>query len=142
MNFTLSYASGAPLNLRVDDSNIDGTASTLISSYLQTPYVDPDLPVFRIHDRDNKVTFFAFNGVGEGVWFTSQGTRVIFNGTNGHYTGIVDTVSYGVNALPVSDTADSHFIDKNGDADLTFWHPQSTPTASQPSENDKIPIGT
>jgi len=142
LNFTLSYASGATLNLRVDDSNIDGTVSTLISSYLQVPGVNPSLPVFHVHDRDDKVTFFAYIGEPEGVWFTYQGTRVIFNGTNGHYTGIVDTVSYGVNALPVNATADSHFIDENVSADIVFWHPQSTPTASQPSENEKIPIGT
>jgi hypothetical protein len=142
LNFTLSYASGAPLNLRVDDSNIDGIVSTLISSYLQVPTVDPSLPVFYIQDRNSKVVFYAFNGVGEGVWFTYQGTRVIFNGTNGHYTGIVDTVNDGIITVTVNADADSPFIDENVEADIVFWHPQSTPTASQPSENEKIPVGT
>ena len=142
LNFTLSYASGAPLNLRVDDSNIDGTVSTLISSYLQVPSVDPGLPVFYVHNRDSKVTLLASLGVDEGVWFTYQGTRVIFNGTNGHYTGIVDTVNDGVNLVTVTADADSPFIDENVDAVITFWHPQSIPAASQPSENEKIPLGT
>jgi len=138
LNFTLSYASGAPLNLRVDDSDIDGTASILISSYLQTPPVNPELPIFRIHDKDDKVTFYTHNAGDEGVWFTYQGTRIVFNGTNGHYSGIVDTVNNGVVLSVLNVTADSPFIDKDVDAEIVFWHPQSIPTTSAPDELEEM----
>ena len=93
LNFTMSYASGDPLYLRVDDSNMDGVGSNLLSSFIQLPPVDGPLPVYYTHNRDSKVTFFAYNSGTEGKWFTFQGTRVLFNGTNGHYTGIVYTLT-------------------------------------------------
>ena len=142
LNFTVGYASGAPLNLRVDDKNLDGATTTLLSSYIQTPKADPDLPGFNVHDNDNKVTFFAFNGIGNGVWFTYQGTRIVFNGTGGHFTGIVDTVNNGIVTATLDSNTDSPFIDEVMPADVVFWHPQNIPTASQPADSEKIPPGT
>jgi hypothetical protein len=141
LNFTISYASGAPLNLRVDDENIDGTATTLISSYLQVPGVDPELPIYRTYDNDDKIKFFTYNGEDEGVWFTYQGTRIVFNGTNGHYTGVVDSVNNGIVESTLDVDTDSPFIRKSSEADVTFWHPQNIPTASQPGASLKIPPG-
>ena len=138
LNFTISYASGLPLNLRIDDNNLASGGPNDISSYLQSPPADPELPVYHTHDRDNKVTFFAFNAPGgEGVWFTYQGTRIVFNGTNGHYTGIVDTVD----GVSLSADSDSPFVDEALEADIVFWHPQNIPKASQPGEPLRIPVG-
>jgi len=123
LNFTIGYASGDALNLRIDDDAIDGTTSTLITSYLQTPGVDPELPVYRTYDNDSKVTFFTFNGEEAGVWFTYQGTRIVFNGTNGHYTGVVDTVDNGVDEITLDEHHDSPFIERNSAANLGLWHP-------------------
>ncbi len=141
LNFTMSYASGDPLYLRVDDSAMDGVGSNLLSSFIQLPPVDGPLPVFYTHNRDNKVTFFAYNSGTEGKWFTFQGTRVIFNGTNGHYTGIVDTISNGVEISTLDFDTDSPFIDRDVEADIVFWHPQRIPTATQPGEPLKIAEG-
>jgi hypothetical protein len=141
LNFTMSYASGDPLYLRVDDSALNGVGSNLLSSFIQLPPVDGPLPVFYTHDRDSKVTFFAFNAGDEGTWFTYQGTRVVFNGTNGHYTGIVDTVSNGVEISTLDANTDSPFVDRDVEADIVFWHPQRIPTASQPGEPLKIAEG-
>ncbi len=141
LNFTMSYASGDPLYLRVDDSSIDGVGSTLLSSFIQLPGADGPLPVYYTHDRDNKVTFFAFNAGNEGTWFTYQGTRVIFNGTNGHYTGIVDTISNGVEISTLDFDTDSPFVDRDVKADIVFWHPQRIPKAFQPGEPLKIAEG-
>ena len=142
LNFTIGYASGNPLTLRIDDSAINGVDTNAISSYLQSPPVDPELPIYHTYDNDNKVTFFAFNTAGgEGVWFTYQGSRIIFNGTGGHYTGIVNTVNNGVDQSTLSADTDSPFIGDNVQADIVFWHPQNIPSASIPSTQDKIPAG-
>ena len=115
--------------------------STLLSSYLQVPEPDGPMPVFYSHGRDVKVTFFAFNAGDEGVWFTSQGTRIVFNGTTGHYTGIVDTVSNGSEQSTLNSNTDSPFIPRDTQADIVFCHPQTIPKASEPLESEKIVVG-
>ena len=141
LNFTIGYASGAPLNLRVDDKNLDGATTTLFSSYIQTPNVNPDLPTYRVYDNDDKITFFTFNGEDEGVWFTYQGTRIVFNGTGGHYTGVIDTVDNGIVKATLEIGKDSPFMANDSTAEIIFWHPQNIPTASQPADSKKIPPG-
>jgi hypothetical protein len=137
----MSYASGTSLSLRVDDSELSGTGVNLLSSFIQAPNADGPLPVFYSHDRDNKVTFFAYNAGDEGVWFTFQGTRIVFNGINGHYTGIVDSISNGVETSTLDADTDSPYIGSGSDADIVFWHPQRIPTTSQPGESLKITTG-
>ena len=141
LNFTVGYASGAPLNLRVDDKNLDGATTTLLSSYIQTPKANPDLPTYRVYDNDDKITFFTFNGENEGVWFTYQGTRIVFNGTGGHYTGVIDTVDNGIVKATLEIGKDSPFMANDSTAAIIFWHPQNIPTASQPADSKKIPPG-
>ena len=65
----------------------------------------------------------------------------MFNGTEGHYTGIVDTVDNGSVVVTLDADTDSPYIDEEIEADITFWHPQNVPTASQPGQSEKIPAG-
>ena len=83
--------------------------------------IPPDpLPVFNSQTQSSKVTFFAYNAGSEGVWFTYQGTRIVFNGTAGHFTGIIDTVSDGTIISTMNANTDSPFIKRNSQADLVF----------------------
>jgi len=142
LGFTMSYASGEPLYLNIDDSDLDGSGINLLSTYLQPPsLIDPQvLPVFHIWDNDNaKVQFFAYSSGDEGSWFTFQGTRIIFNGTSGSYAGLVDTISDGTNTVIMGMNTDSPFIAKNNQADVDFWPPQKIPIlGAPPTEADKV----
>ncbi len=146
LGFTMSYASGEPVYMLMDEGDLDGTESVEydMSSYLQpTDLVDPQvLPVFYTWDRKDKtVEFFAYSAGDEGAWFTFQGTRIIFNGTQGNYAGLIKSISDGTNSVPMSVTKDSPFIAANSDADFVFHAPQLKPEASFPQNPDKIPAG-
>jgi len=141
LNFTMAYASGEPLTFRADDSALDGIGNNIVSSFIAIPPPDGPLPVFYTHYRDNPVTFYAFNAADEGVWFTYQGTRIIFNGVNGHYAGIVDTVTNGVETVSLSSTKDSPYVGAGVNADIVFHHPQRLPTTANPGESLKISPG-
>jgi len=142
LNFTISYAGGLPMNLNIDKQDLDGSIN-LLSTYLQIPPTDDPLPVFVDIGRFSKITLFAFNVGDKGAWFTSQGTRLVFNGTNGNYASIVDTISNGVDpVIKLNGTQDSPFVANNQKADIIFWQPQKTPVAgSPPTPDDHIPAG-
>jgi len=143
-NFTMSYSGTEDFNLWIDDSELDGNPNKL-SSYLQIPLPPPPeiLPTYYEHDNDNKVTLFIYNADASGAWLTYQGTRVIFNGTGGHFAGLINTVNNHVDpTVTISSSQDGPFIGSNSQADVVFWHPTVAPSASQPSNPEKIIPGT
>jgi hypothetical protein len=147
LGFTMSYASGEPIYMLMDEGDLDGTESVEydMSSYLQPPdLVDPQvLPVFYTWDRKDKtVEFFAYSAGNQGSWFTFQGTRIIFNGTNGNFAGLVETIGNGIDP-PVSMGfgADSPFISPNTDGDFVFHAPQANPEDTFPAPADRVPEG-
>jgi len=142
LNFTMSYASGEPITLLMDDSELNG-GTNLLSSFLQVPTSPEKLPTYLFHDNDNKVRLFIYNSGNEGAWLTYQGTRVVFNGTNGHYAGLIDTVDNHVDpVVTLSADQDGPFVPRDTQADVNFWHPQLAPTKSQPSNPQKIVPGS
>jgi len=141
LNFTMSYASGDAFTLLVDDSDLDGSPPPL-SSHLQVPDSDEILPTYLYHDQDNEVIIFIYNAGDEGAWLTYPGTRVVFNGTEGHYAGLVHKVDNHIDTeVTMSPDDDSPFVPAGTQADVDFWHPQRSPTTSQPSSNEKIAVG-
>jgi hypothetical protein len=142
INFTMSFDSGLDLNLRLDDTSIDGSSSTLLSSYLQLPNPPEDIPSYATHDQDDKIDFFITNNGIDGIWLTNQGTRIVFNGTNGNYAGLIDTVEDSAPTIKtLSATQDSPFIDSGENAEVIFWHAQESPAKSQPGAPERIPPG-
>ena len=84
INFTMSYASGEPLNFLIDEGQLSGSAGVPLSSYLQVPAVpiDEKLPTYLTFDNDlDRVAIFIYNAGEQGAWLTYQGTRIVFNGT-------------------------------------------------------------
>jgi len=141
INFTMSFDGGMDLNLRIDDLNMDGVGGTLLSSYLQPPNPPQDFPSYFVHDNDNKVNFYVFNAGDEGAWFTYQGTRIVFNGTGGHYAGIVYSVSDGTNTVLLTDGKDGPFIASGNNGELVFHEVRTDPSTVAPSTPDQIPVG-
>jgi len=141
LNFTMSYASGEPLTLLMDESELSGGVLPL-SSFLQFPTTPDKMPTYLFHDNDNKVSLFIYNAGNEGAWLTYQGTRVVFNGTNGHYAGLIDTVDNHVDPkVTLSSDQDGPFVPSDTQADVNFWHPQVAPSSSPPSNPQKIVPG-
>jgi len=139
LNVTMSFASGDPITILIDESELNG-GSEMLSSFLQVPHTEDQLPTFLVYDNDNMVTLFIYNA-GEGAWLTYQGTRVIFNGTDGHYAGVISTVNNGVDIVTLSPDQDGPFIPKNTPADVNFWHPRNAPASGQPSNPEKVVPG-
>jgi hypothetical protein len=145
INFTMSYSSGEPLNLLIDESELDGTGTTPLSSYLQTPEPIPPgkLPSFLYFLNSNpRVEIFVYNAGDAGAWLTYQGTRVIFNGTNGHYAALVDSIDDGIEKIFLGADQDGPFVPAGTQADIDFFHPKHAPdtdNAVPPAE--RIPPG-
>jgi hypothetical protein len=137
LGFTMSFASGEPLEFYLDDSALDGAGGNLLSSYLQpTTLVSPQiLPAFYTWDQDFPlVEFFVYSSGEEGSWLTYQGTRIVFNGTNGNYSGLVSQIDGVVMTI----NSDSPFIARNSDIDIDFYPPQTAPTIVPPGEDEKV----
>jgi hypothetical protein len=136
LGFTMSFASGEPLEFYLDDSALDGAGGNLLSSYLQpTTLVSPQiLPAFYTWDQDFPlVEFFAYSSGEEGSWLTYQGTRIVFNGTNGNYSGLV----YQIDGVDMTINSDSPFIARNSDIDIDFYPPQAAPINAEPPGDDE-----
>ncbi len=137
LGFTMSFASEEALYLTIDNSAFDGSGGNLLSSYLQpTTLISPQiLPAFYTWDQDYPlVQFFAYSSGDEGSWFTYQGTRIVFNGTNGNYSGLV----YQIDGVDMTINSDSPFIARNSDIDIDFYPPQAAPTIVPPGEDEKV----
>jgi len=138
LGFTMSFASGEPLYFHLDDSALDGSGGNLLSSYLQpTTLISPQiLPAFYTWDQDFLlVEFFAYSSGEEGSWLTYQGTRIVFNGTNGNYSGLV----YQIDGEDMTINSDSPFIARNSDVDIDFYPPQAAPiNGVPPTDNEKV----
>lgn len=148
LGFTMEFASGEPLYMLIDDGDLDGSESEEydMSSYIQPPTLIPPhvLPVYYTWNNDEStVEFFSYSAGNEGAWFTFQGTRIIFNGTNGNYAGLIDTIADDSGDPPVgmSSTDDSPFIAPNTNSDFVFYAPQKNPQDSPPNPGDRIPGG-
>jgi hypothetical protein len=145
LNFTMSYSSGETLNLMIDESELDGVGTTPLSSYLQTPQPpDPEhLPTYLYFLNSNtRVEIFIYNAGDEGAWLTYQGTRVIFNGTNGHFAGLVDSVDDGIEEIFLTAHQDGPFVPAGTQAEIDFYHPKHAPdTANSVPPADRIPTG-
>ena len=95
--------------------------------------------------RVPKLNFSFIIAGDEGAWLTYQGTRVIFNGTNGNYAGLVESVTYGGESPVYLDAEhDSPFIPRNDQADVDFWYPLNSPASGNLGQGSSlhIPIGT
>jgi len=153
LNFTMVFDSGEDLNFRLDDSNLIGASGPQsLSSYLQVPRPPEPLPVFFTHNQQTRASFFGFNNGDEGVWFTYQGSRIVFNGTTsnlGQHAGIIYSVSNGTHTTLVDEDHDSLFVGKGISTDIvydypTYW-PQSYTPGNNPgntAEQEWIPLGT
>jgi len=133
INFTMSYASGEPLNLLVDESRFTGSVDIPLSTFLQVPLISPPekLPTYLTFDNDlNQVAIFIYNAGDLGAWLTYQGTRVVFNGTGGNFAGLVFSIDDGVNpSVELNSEQDGPFIPGGSKADVDFWHPRRAPAA-------------
>lgn len=140
LQFTMDYDDGLELNLNIDDEALDGVGSNLLSSFLQIPEPLEDLPTYYVYSRASDVDFFAFNGDVSGAWLTYQGTRMIFNATDGSgaYASLLDTVTVGTDTSDVDYNQDSPYIPKNTQATMIFHKPHSTPSES---DTPDIPTG-
>ncbi len=137
LNFTISFDSGMDMNLKINDGALDGITE-LMSTFLQPPKANVGFPSYLTFDNDDiEIDFFAYNSGAEGVWFTYQGTRLVFNGTNGSYASLIKSI----NGTALDQHTDSIYVGKNENADMIFWPPQNTPNATAPVESLKIPAG-
>lgn len=140
LQFTLDYDDGLELNLNVDDNALDGTGNNLLSSFLQVPEPLEALPTYYVYNRASDVDFFAFNGDVSGAWVMYQGTRMIFNATDGSgaYASLLNTITVGTDTSIMSYNQDSPYIPENSQATMIFHKPHSTPNESGVTE---IPTG-
>jgi len=147
INFTMSYASGEPLNLLIDESLLSGSVGVPLSTYLQVPPVpiNEKLPTYLTFDNDlDRVAIFIYNAGDQGAWLTYQGTRIVFNGTAGNYAGLVFSMDDKINPpVELSSEQDGPFVPSLTKADIDFWHPRRAPAAVDlnPPSPLRIPPG-
>jgi|CXWL01.1.fsa_nt_gi hypothetical protein len=138
--FKISWDSNTqnlPINIRFDD---DDPLFTLpdASSYIQTPITTPNWPTYLTFDRDDKVTYYAFNNGPEGAWFNYQGTRFVLSNLAGtaSYGGLVEQV----NATSVNEDQDSIYIPDQNYASISFFQVSNPPQINPPA-NERVPVG-
>ena len=142
LKFEISWDSDTqnlPINIRFDD---DDSGFTLPdeSSYIQPPTTEPVWPTYITFDRDDEVTYYAFNNGPEGAWFTYQGTRFVL-------TTLDNSAAYGAIVMNVNSTdvidedQDSIYIPDQNYAAIQF-HQLSNPPKTVSSLGERIPVGS
>ncbi len=77
------------VDMRIDDE----TMITPYPSFMQIPVPNVAFPTYYEHDPNDEFTMFVSNIGSDGVYFTYQGTRVNFNGTQGSYAGLIHSAN-------------------------------------------------
>jgi hypothetical protein len=141
MNFVPSTSTWEALDV---DMKIDDITMTPYSSFLQIPIPDKSFPSYFIHDNDNEIdTFVSFAGT-SGIYMTSAGTRITFNGTagEGSFVGMIKSVNGTIPTFDVLGTKDSIYIPPGSKAQIYFYKPTDHPSVQPPVEGTVIVPGT
>jgi hypothetical protein len=129
------------VDIKIDDT----TMNNPYPSFLQVPYPDRAFASYFVHDRDDEFRIFVTNTGEDGVFFTYQGTRVNFNGTNGSYAGLIHSVNGTGGGTGsgdwwnLSDDRDSLHVPPGSNAEMYFHVATDVPSTNE--SGDKIPAG-
>ena len=134
VNFTMSWVPATttwePLDL---DMKIDDTGFiNPFPSYIQMskpPTVA--FPSYYIYDNDLELDVFISNIGTDGIFYISQGTRAVFNGTLGTYAGLIHSINGTDNDDDVEDKQDSIFFAQGELAEMYFYKPTDHPSTGE-----------
>jgi len=140
MNFVSSTSTWKALHVNM---TIDDVTMTPYPSFLQIPKPDNTFPSYFIHDNDNEIDVFVSIAGPAGIYMTSAGTRIAFNGTQGEgsFVGMIKAVNGTIPAFDVLSTKDSIYIPAGSKAQLYFYKPTDHPSVQPPVEGTVIVPG-
>ena len=97
------------VDMKIDDSDIaSNVGTTSYSSFLFIPPPDEPFPTYFDHSPTDEFVLYVVNTGNDGIFLTYQGSRISFNGTNGSYAGLVNSVNgTGTTGTPENDPSDS-----------------------------------
>jgi len=145
LNFSMNFVSSTSTWEALDvDMKIDDATMTPYSSFLQIPKPDITFPSYFIHDNDNELDVFVSITGTSGIYMTSAGTRIVFNGTagEGSFVGMIKSVNGTIPAFDVLSTKDSIYIPPGSKAQIYFYKPTDHPSVQPPVEGTVIVPGT
>ena len=104
------------VDMKIDDSDLAENISVQYPSFMQiTPPTEP-FPTYFEHDPNDEFWLYVVNTGDDGVFFTYQGTRVSFNGTNGAYAGLIKTVNGTADGAPDCTPDEWYCLNKDRDS--------------------------
>ena len=125
------------MHWRVDDNTI----SDMKTSYIQFPKPNEAFPSFFTYDRTKDLTFTAQNLGPNGLWLIFAGTKAVFqdmhDGTS--YAGFVKAANSTSSSQNIDTITDSLFVPNTKVANLLFFTPKTTPTASTSQTGNVVP---
>ncbi len=119
------------VEMKIDDTSMNNP----YPSFMQIPYPDNPFPTYYVHDNDDEFKVFVSNTGVDGIFMTYQGTRVNFNGTNGAFAGIVDSVNGTSGDYVLSEDRDSIHIPAGELGEV--WFHQATDIPSNDESGTK-----
>jgi hypothetical protein len=125
-----SDTSGLSMYIRMDDN----TMST--PSHLKTAPVEPAWPTYLTIDKDDEVTYIAYNEGPTGVWFNYQGTRLVLTTIDG--TNSYGAIIRSINGTELTADIDSLYFPANTYVAMTFYRlgqpPSGAPSGPDPAD--------
>ena len=100
-------------------------------SFMQIPFPSIAFPSYYVHDNDDEFRIFVTNTGEDGVFFTYQGTRINFNGTNGAYAGLIKSVNGTSGENLLSQDRDSIYIPSGENAEMWFHEATNIPSTTE-----------
>ncbi len=144
LNFSMNFVSSTSTWEALDvDMKIDDATMSPYPSFLQIPKPNKPFPSYFIHDNDNELDVFVSITGTSGIYMTSAGTRIVFNGTagEGSFVGMIKAVNGTIPAFDVLGTKDSIYIPSGSKAQLYFYKPTDHPSVQPPVEGTVIVPG-
>ena len=137
-----STVQNLPINIRFDDENTS-FVMPFDSSYVQTPKTTSDWPSYVNFDRDDRITYYAYNSGPSGAWFNYQGTRFVLTtlDQSQSYGALVFAVNGTGGASNISADKDSIYIPAFKYAAIEFYQLSNPPQIS-PQAGVRVPVGT
>jgi len=144
MKFTMLYQTETPtwkpleVDMKVDDEGLNP-----YSSYLQIQTPSAPFPSYWIYYNGIELKLWFLNLGPNGIWLTSQGTRVTFNDNNSDlsYAGMIHRVNGTNPADDVDFETDSLFIPVNSKFFIWFYEPRTVPSADPSQQVGLVPAG-
>jgi len=123
LNFSMAFVPSTStwealeLDMKIDDTGFTAPHP----SYIQIPMPDNPFTSYIVYDNDNQMKLIVNNIGSDGVYLVYPGTRLVFDGTLGSYSSLIQYVNGTDPSYVVDITKDSIYIPAGEMAEMHFF---------------------